>query len=160
MTNDNTSTSRRLFLAQAAAGSVFVLAGRARAGIAPAMTVWKDPNCGCCGGWVEHIRRNGFTVTVIATSDVQTIKAQRGVPAELASCHTAEIAGYTIEGHVPAAAIARLLTEKPAGRGLAAPGMPIGSPGMEGGVPEVYDVILFGDGAPKQFARFIGENPA
>jgi hypothetical protein len=122
--------------------------------------VWKDPSCGCCGGWVEHLRGNGFVATVIETSDVQSIKAQRSVPAELASCHTAEIAGYTIEGHVPAEAILRLLAEKPSGRGLAVPGMPIGSPGMEGGRPEAYDVMLFGNGAPKQFARFVGEKPA
>ena len=159
MANDITSGSRRLFLMQVATASVLALAGRAHAGTSPDMTVWKDPNCGCCGGWVEHIRRNGFTVTVIETPDVQAIKAQRSIPAELASCHTAEIGGYTIEGHVPAAAITRLLTEKPAGRGLAVPGMPIGSPGMEGGRPDAYDVILFGDSAPKPFARFLGDKP-
>lgn len=151
--------SRRALVLQIAAGVVMLSGGRTNADVRPALTVWKDPNCGCCEGWVEHLRRNGFTATVIETSDVQSIKVQRGVPAELASCHTAEIAGYTIEGHVPAQAILRLLAEKPAGLGIAVPGMPIGSPGMEGGRPEVYDVILFGNGASKPFARFVGEKP-
>jgi hypothetical protein len=106
---------------------------------------------------VEHLRRNGFVAKVIETSGMQAIKTERRVPAELASCHTAEIACYTIEGHVPAVAVNRLLAEKPAARGLAVPGMPIGSPGMEGGTPEAYDVILFGDGATKPFGRFIGD---
>jgi len=82
------------------------------------------------------------------------------VPAELASCHTAEIAGYVIEGHVPAYAINRLLAEKPQARGLAVPGMPIGSPGMEGGTPEAYEVILFGKDHPVSYGRFIGDQPA
>lgn len=151
--------SRRALFTQIAAGAVMLFGGHASAEARPALSVWKDPNCGCCGDWVEHLRRNGFTATVIETSNVQSIKAQRSVPAELASCHTAEIVGYTIEGHVPAQAILRLLAEKPADLGLAVPGMPIGSPGMEGGKPEVYDVILFGNGAAKQFARFVGEKP-
>jgi hypothetical protein len=151
--------SRRALVVGVAAGTALSLAGRAFAKAGPAITVWKDPDCGCCGGWVDHLRRNGFVATVIETSDVQTIKAKRSVPGELASCHTAEIAGYTVEGHVPAQALLRLLAEKPAGSGLAVPGMPIGSPGMEGGKPEAYDVILFGDGAPRRFARFLGEQP-
>lgn len=93
MGNGMTSTSRRMLLTQIDAGSILVLAGRAHAGTSPAMTVWKDPNCGGCGGWVEHIRLDGFTVTVIETPYVQTFKTQRSVPAELASCHTAEIGG-------------------------------------------------------------------
>lgn len=159
MGNKAINLSRRAMLAYVAVGGAMIGAGRAWADTRPAITVWKDPNCGCCGGWVEHLRRNGFLATVIETSDVQSIKAERGVPSELASCHTAEIAGYTIEGHVPAQAIARLLAEKPAGRGLAVPGMPIGSPGMEGGRPETYDVMLFGSGAPVRFARFLGDQP-
>ena len=90
---------------------------------------------------------------------MRPIKARRGVPPELASCHTAEIQGYTIEGHVPARAIARLLAEKPEAHGLAVPGMPIGSPGMEGGSPEPYDVILFGKGPPARFERYVAERP-
>ncbi len=150
-------SGRRAFLGQIAIGTMVVLAGPALAETRPDITVWKDPNCGCCTGWVEHLRRNGFVATVIETSDIQSIKAQHGVPAELASCHTAVIAGYTIEGHVPAQSILRLLAEKPEGRGLAVPGMPIGSPGMEGGQPDTYDVILFGSPPFSRFDRFIGD---
>lgn len=157
MTKQAISSSRRHFIAMTAIGLAIGGIGRAFAGSGAAITVWKDPNCGCCGGWVDHLRRNGFVATVIETADVAAVKAERGVPAELASCHTAVIDGYVIEGHVPALAIVQLLAEKPAGRGLAVPGMPIGSPGMEGGKPETYDVMLFGDGAPKRFARFIGD---
>ena len=148
---------RRAFLRMMAASALISVAPAARAQAPNAITVWKDPNCGCCGGWIEHLQRNGFVATVIETDDVQTIKARQQVPAELVSCHTAVIAGYTIEGHVPASAIMQLLSERPAGRGLAVPGMPIGSPGMEGGRPEEYNVLLFGDGAPKPFARFLGD---
>lgn len=153
------SVSRRALLVHVAIGGV-VIAGRlALAEPRLGITVWKDLNCGCCGGWVDHLRRNGFVASVIETADVQSIKAQRGITPDLASCHTAEIAGYTIEGHVPASAIQKLIAERPAARGLAVPGMPIGSPGMEGGQPEIYDVLLFGAGPPRRFARFIGEKP-
>lgn len=157
MRRNDISSERRHFVRFMAVGALLAAAPPSWAQVPKAITVWRDPNCGCCGAWVEHLRRNGFAATVIVTPDVQSIKTQRHVPADLASCHTAEIAGYTIEGHVPASAIHRLLAEKPAGRGLAVPGMPIGSPGMEGGTPEVYDVMLFGDGATKRFARFLGE---
>src|SRR5215467_4253034 len=92
--------SRRQVLGLIASGMVFI-ARRSRAESPVAVKVWKDPNCGCCTGWVEHLRRNGFAVATIETTDVQAIKAQRGVPAALASCHTAEIGRYTVEGHVP-----------------------------------------------------------
>jgi hypothetical protein len=151
--------SRRVVLGQIALSSFMLFGGHAWATPLPTIKVWKDPNCGCCSDWVEHLGRNGFTSTVVETADMQTIKAQRNVPAELASCHTAEIAGYTIEGHVPAEAILRLLAEKPTATGLAVPGMPIGSPGMEGGAPEFYEVILFADGNRTVFARFLGEKP-
>ena len=91
---------------------------------------------------------------VIETSNLDPVKRRLGVPDELAACHTAEIEGYAIEGHVPAAAIRRLLAEKPTAKGLAVPGMPVGSPGMEGGEPEVYDVILFGPGLRRNYMRF------
>ena len=128
-----------------------------RAQTRPNMTVSKDPNCGCCSGWVAHLRRNGFAVTVNETLDVQSVKLRLGVPANLSSCHTAEIGGYVIEGHVPAHAVARLLAEKPTALGLAVPGMPIGSPGMEGGTPEIYDVILFGKGGQRTFGQYKGD---
>jgi hypothetical protein len=124
----------------------------------PVVAVTKDPDCGCCGAWIAHIRKNGFSATVTETRDVATVKARLGVPAQLASCHTAEVAGYVVEGHVPADALKRLLAEKPEALGLAVPGMPIGSPGMEGGTPEVYEVVLFGrDGRTSVYGRYRGD---
>jgi hypothetical protein len=124
-----------------------------------AIKVWKDPNCGCCTGWAEHLVRNGFVVTVADTAAMQDVKARLGVPSELASCHTAEIGRYVIEGHVPAHAIKRLIAEKSPGRGLAVPGMPIGSPGMEGGTPETYEVILFGEMLSQSFGLYKADQP-
>jgi hypothetical protein len=126
----------------------------------PLITVHKDPGCGCCTGWVQHLERSGFTAKVIETRNLDPIKARLGVPDDLAACHTAEIDGYVIEGHVPAGAIKRLLTEKPAARGLAVPGMPVGSPGMEGGEPELYDVILFGPRLKRTYMRFRADREA
>ncbi|MXQ14173.1 DUF411 domain-containing protein [Microvirga makkahensis] len=128
----------------------------------PRMVVTKDPSCGCCGAWVEHARSSGFLVEVIESPDLNRVKARLGVPQNLASCHTAQIGGYVIEGHVPADAIKRLLAEKPDARGLAVPGMPVGSPGMEvaGTEPETYDVVLFGPDGQQAFARYKGRNPA
>jgi hypothetical protein len=145
---------RRHVLGWLTAGPVLLVATGSRADVAPAMVVFRDPTCGCCQKWVEHLMANGFDVTVTDAPSMKAIKARLGVPAELSSCHTGEIAGYVIEGHVPAVAIKRLLAEKPAGRGLAVPGMPIGSPGMEGAEPEIYEVMLFGDGEARSFGRF------
>jgi hypothetical protein len=158
LTADTRLPTRRATLILAASAIASVATG-APAAPKPAIKVSKDPNCGCCTGWVEHLRNNGFTVTVVNAADLQAVKQRLGVPAELASCHTAEIAGYVIEGHVPAYAIHRLLAEKPAARGLAVPGMPIGSPGMDGGRPEVYEVLLFSDSAPVGFGRYLGDKP-
>lgn len=109
-----------------------------------AMTVYKDPSCGCCSKWVDHVKQAGFTVTVLETSDMDGVKTSLGVPAALASCHTARVGAYSIEGHVPADLIVRLLKERPVARGLAVPGMPVGSPGMEmGSQKDPYDVLLF-----------------
>jgi hypothetical protein len=151
--------TRRKMLMLAAASTASAATG-ASAAAKRVIQVSKDPNCGCCSGWVEHLRSNGFTATVVDAADMQAVKQRLGVPAEFASCHTAEIAGYVIEGHVPAYAINRLLAEKPQARGLAVPGMPIGSPGMEGGTPEAYEVILFGKDHPVSYGRFIGDQPA
>lgn len=107
------------------------------------MVVYKDPNCGCCAQWVKHVQKAGFTVTVRDTADMKTVKASFGVPAALESCHTARIGKYSIEGHVPADLIAKLIDEQPVARGLAVPGMPQGSPGMEMGAKEKFDVLLF-----------------
>lgn len=120
--------------------------------------VHRDPNCGCCSKWAEHLRGAGFVVKVEETSDLDAVRARLGVPTALASCHTAEVNGYLIEGHVPAVAVRRLLTERPAAKGLAVPGMPAGSPGMEGsGEPEPYTVVLFGAGGFRPFMRFVGQ---
>lgn len=123
----------------------------------PEIAVMKDPTCGCCEKWVTHLREEGFTVTV-TDGPATPLKVRLGVPRELSSCHTAQIGGYVVEGHVPAGAIKRLLSEKPQGIGLAVPGMPTGSPGMEvgGTEPATYDVVLFGPGVPSTFARYRG----
>jgi hypothetical protein len=122
----------------------------------PRVTVHKDPGCGCCTLWVEHLEGAGFPVTPLNTPRMNAVKARLGVPNDLAACHTAEVDGYVIEGHVPAAAIDRLLAERPSAKGLAVPGMPVGSPGMEGGEPETYDVILFGPQGNRVFGKFRG----
>jgi hypothetical protein len=121
------------------------------------ITVHKDPNCGCCSGWVQHLQKAGFTVKAIDTTELDAVKTRLGVPSDLAACHTAQVAGYIIEGHVPAAALKRFLAEKPKAAGLAVPGMPVGSPGMEGGAPEPYDVVLFGPAGRRTYMRFLGE---
>ncbi|NNC73121.1 MAG: DUF411 domain-containing protein [Sphingomonadaceae bacterium] len=110
----------------------------------PPISVYKTPTCGCCNAWVDHLRAADFTVETIDVPDTTPIAGRLGVPDALRSCHTAEIDGYAIEGHVPAADIRRLLVERPDAAGLAVPGMPLGSPGMEmGDRRENYDVILF-----------------
>lgn len=121
----------------------------------PAVTVYKDPNCGCCKDWVEHLRKHAFKVTVKDTNDVASIKRSGRVPSQLTSCHTAFVNGYVIEGHVPAADIKRLLQEKPKVAGIAVAGMPIGSPGMEiGDRKDKYDVVAFTrDGITSVFAK-------
>ncbi len=144
-------SSRRAFLCTAALSIGGALIARplsaasGQAGAQPrSMTVYKDPNCGCCVEWVAHVRKAGFAVTVRDTADMTSVKASFGVPDALGSCHTAKVGNYVIEGHVPADLIIRLLREQPAGRGLAVPGMPMGSPGMEqGGRKDAYDVLLF-----------------
>lgn len=109
--------------------------------------VYKSPTCGCCAKWVDHVRAAGFVVTVEDLDDLGPVKERLGVPRRLASCHTAVVGDYIVEGHVPAEVIARFLEEAPAVRGIAVPGMPIGSPGMEGPRPQPYEVIAFdGDG--------------
>ncbi len=152
---------RRLLLAAIAAA---VLPGVAPAAAARRLQVWRDPNCGCCGGWVEHMRAAGFQVEDNQVPSAAPARRMLGIPADLLSCHAAAVGGYALEGHVPASAVKRLLAERPAGvRGLAVPGMPLGSPGMEvpGQPDDTYDVIAFGDGAPHRvFMRFRGAREA
>jgi hypothetical protein len=127
------------------------------AGEKQVITVHKDPTCGCCSGWVEHLQKAGFGTKVLDTKDIDAVKKRLGVPDDLAACHTAEVSGYVIEGHVPAAALKRFLAEKPDAKGLAVPDMPIGSPGMEGGRPELYEVVLFGPAGRRTYMLFVGE---
>ncbi len=115
-----------------AAESVWDRAREAHAG-ARAITVYRSPTCGCCGGWIEHLRAHGFTVDDQKVADLGAVKRRLGVPADMGSCHTAVIDGYLVEGHVPADDIKKLLKDRPAVAGLAVPAMPVGSPGMEAG---------------------------
>lgn len=116
----------------------------AQAQTATELTVYRSPTCNCCGHWVDHMQAAGFTVENVVTDDMEAIKDQYGVPEALASCHTALVEGYVIEGHVPASDVQRLLSERPAVLGIAAPGMPVGSPGMEtGDRVDPYTVVSF-----------------
>ena len=121
----------------------------------PEVTVYASPTCGCCSLWADHLRGHGFPVEQVAVDDVQAVKAQYGIPDSLQSCHTAVVDGYVVEGHVPAEDIVRLLAEQPEAAGLAVPGMPIGSPGMEvaGRPADRYDVLLVGGGTATVYAR-------
>ena len=153
---------RRLWL-QAAVGLGITATGLQSTALAQATTVqvWKDPNCGCCHLWVEHLQAHGFKIEV---RDVGNTAARKrmGMPEKLGSCHTASVGGYVIEGHVPAADIHRLLKQRPVALGLAVPGMPIGSPGMDGpeykGRQDAYDVLLVQkDGSTRSFQRYSGQ---
>lgn len=109
----------------------------------PPVLVYKTQGCGCCNGWVEHLRAAGYQVDARNVTDLMAVKLDAGVPADLSSCHTALIDGYVVEGHVPAELIERLLAERPEIAGIAAPGMPVGSPGMEGPGAKPYQVYAF-----------------
>jgi len=113
----------------------------------PPMTVWKSPWCGCCSAWVQHVKDAGFKVEIKEVNDLDRVKRAAGIPEPLQSCHTATVGGYKIEGHVPAADVRRLLATRPDIDGLAVPGMPSGSPGMENGQTDSYDVVTFKRGS-------------
>ncbi len=139
------------FLSVAAAVPVHAATGPAH----PVITVYKDPGCGCCKSWIEHLIKHGFRVNAKDTPDMQDVKTSLGIPKKLGACHTAMINGYLIEGHVPAADIQKLLRTKPKIAGLAVAGMPTGSPGMEGGTPQHYQVLAFDRlGNTRIFARY------
>ena len=123
---------------------------------APTIDVYKSPTCGCCVKWIDHLEANGFTVRSHDTGNLAQHKQRLGIPAGYQSCHTAEVGGYVIEGHVPASDIKRLLKDKPHARGLTLPGMPVGSPGMEqGSQKDAYEVILLDkNGAPRVYSRY------
>ena len=167
-----------LGLAAVVTVGITVFAGRANDGPTPAVTrstansqlnasalpivdVYKTPTCGCCSKWVEHLRAAGFEVRTTDMRDLSDFKASHGVPPQAESCHTAVVAGYAVEGHVPASDLRRLLRERPAISGLAVPGMPIGSPGMEvpGTKAQPFDVIAFDEnGRTDVFASHGGEH--
>lgn len=149
--------SRRHFV-----GTFLALAGAtawpARAAPLPPMQVWKSPSCGCCKDWIAILQREGFSVQTFDESN-NAARARLGLPVRYGSCHTARIGGYVVEGHVPAREIRRLLAEKPDAIGIAVPGMPIGSPGMDGpeygGRREPYDVLLVHrDGSSRVYASY------
>jgi hypothetical protein len=127
----------------------------ARAEEALKATVYKDPNCGCCHEYVGYLRANGFEVDVVDTPDLMSVKQQAGVPDDLQGCHSTFVGGYVIEGHVPIGIVQKLLQEKPTVRGISLPGMPLGSPGMDGekeGPFVVYTIPKDGAGAPVVYA--------
>lgn len=144
---------RRTVLAGLVLGAAGLRVARA-ADAAPVVQVWRTPTCGCCGAWVRHMEANGFRVEVTMQDDLSAIKAKHGVPRSLESCHTGVVGGYVVEGHVPAGDVKRLLRERPPVAGLVVPGMPAGSPGMEGPVSEPYATLaLAADGTTTVFAR-------
>ena len=147
----------KAFRTTLAAPLLLLLAACSGAAQAASYTMFRDPSCGCCTKWADHVHEaTEADVAVVDHPDMQALKDEHGVPADLRSCHTMIVDGYVIEGHVPAADIARLLEERPEGvRGLAVPGMPIGSPGMEmGDRTQPYQVIAFGDAGLGVFASY------
>jgi hypothetical protein len=146
-------------LPAAAAGLAIALLPAALSAAPPTpLEVWKDPNCGCCQDWVDHMQAHGFAVKVHETGN-NAVRARLGLPQKLGSCHTALVGGYLLEGHVPAADVRKLLQQKPKALGLAVPGMPVGSPGMDGAVygdrRDPYDVLLVArDGSTRVFTSY------
>lgn len=149
----NRSVRTVLVLSLALCTAALQAQNKSAAAAKPHLTVYKSPTCGCCSKWVEHMQANGFTADMTNMPDVSPVKTKHGVPERLTSCHTTLVGGYVIEGHVPAEDVRRLLKEKPAIVGLAAPGMPAGSPGMDVPNSPAFDVIAFDkDGGTRVFA--------
>lgn len=151
---------RRSLLGTLAAALALPAFGRAKS---PLVEVWKDPSCGCCQDWIAHMRANGFELRTYDVGNA-AVRQRLGVPAKLGSCHTAQVDGYAIEGHVPASEVQRLLRERPPALGLVVPGMPIGSPGMDtpayGGRRDAYAVLLLGkDGQTSVYASYSARAP-
>ncbi len=147
--------TRRSFVLSALAVAMLAATGLPAHAAGETLEVYKPPWCGCCTAWVDHMRDAGFAVRVTEMEDLAPLKARHGVTDDLASCHTGLIGGYVVEGHVPAADVARLLKERPEATGLAVPGMPVGSPGMEmGSEQDPYEVVLFGPGTRETFSRY------
>jgi hypothetical protein len=151
-------SGRRRWLAAALAAGLWGISGASSA-TQPLVEVWKSPSCGCCGDWIQHLKASGFQVKVNEVATAVPVRARLGVADRYGSCHTAVVEGYALEGHVPAREIRRLLKDKPAAIGLAVPGMPVGSPGMDGpaynGRKDPYDVLVIEkSGSAKVFAQY------
>lgn len=150
-----TPLNRRSFVSAMTAAALPLFCFPAKA--EPAMLVHRDANCSCCEAWVAHLRSAGINTTVVNEANMNAIKTRLRVPDALMSCHTAEIGGYVVEGHVPAKAVLRLIHERPDAIGLAAPGMPVGSPGMENsGANETFDIMLFSSNGTTPYGRYRG----
>jgi hypothetical protein len=121
------------------------------ASAATILQLFKDPSCDCCAAHAAYLRERGYTVDVIETGDLQAVKDEHGIPLELAGCHTILVEGYVVEGHVPAGAIDKLVAERPAIKGIALPGMPLGSPGMSGEKAGPFEVVVIGVGPQRLF---------
>lgn len=148
--------NRRHALSLAAGAIALAALPRLATAALPVVEVFKNPSCGCCGAWVDHLKAAGFTVKVTLVDDNAALRQRYGLPEKFASCHTAVVAGYVVEGHVPAAEVKKLLAQKPAAVGIAVPGMPVGSPGMEMGPrKDPYEVLLIDRlGRERVFARY------
>ena len=169
MFRKNNAASRRtvLKLPLALLGAAVLshpLAALARSGVEQ-ITVWKTPDCGCCKEWVAHLRANGFEVITHDVQDTAPVRQRLGLPAKFGSCHTAQTGAYVLEGHVPAQEVKRMLREKPKALGLAVPGMPMGSPGMEmsgsmAGARDAFDVLLVSaDGSSRVYQSYPSQSP-
>lgn len=154
----NRPLRRSVLLALAALPVALAAPAAAARSRVPEVVVYKNPSCGCCGQWVAHMQANGFAVTVREVADPGVVRAEQGLADVFASCHTALIDGYVLEGHVPAADVKRLLVLRPNAVGLAVPGMVVGSPGMEMGARiDPYEVLLVDrSGQSSVFARYPG----
>lgn len=147
--------SRRCFVAVLTTAVLSPVIETRAAHALPAVEVFKSPYCGCCGAWVEHMRGAGFTVKVTEVTDTTAARKRLGMPDRYGSCHTATVGGYVLEGHVPATEVKRLLAAKPNAIGLAVPGMPPSSPGMDvPGRRDPYDVVLVSNGGHSVFASY------
>lgn len=149
--------TRRAWLGSAAGMAAALVTGRGLRAASHAgaeILVYKSPTCGCCSKWIDHLAEAGFNATVRDEANVNALKRELGIPMELWSCHTALVEGYLLEGHVPADVALKFIAEKPDAMGLAVPGMPMGSPGMEGPTREAYDIVLFRrDGGTSVYAK-------
>ncbi|MEZ5936356.1 MAG: DUF411 domain-containing protein [Alphaproteobacteria bacterium] len=159
MNAETALTRRQLMIAGAGAALTLSLPIELAAASPSKIQVFKTPTCGCCKMWVEHLTASGFKVEAEDLAELEAVKQMAGVPDHLLSCHTGIVEGYTIEGHVPAAAIEKLLAERPPIKGLAVPGMPAGSPGMPSPTPERYDVVAFGAAPDEVFMSFVETDP-